>query len=135
MYELESRINGLEMTEKELEQRLKPLGFDMGGNWEYDHGYMDYKMDEDDDHGYQFLRIPFFATEGEVGSDKTKVVLGTPFLLSHRYEAGIAEEANPVFSALWNQFASPEEKDAYVEDQYVQEGKNLIREVEQALLV
>ncbi|MBB6448196.1 hypothetical protein HNR44_000145 [Geomicrobium halophilum] len=133
MYELQSRINGLEMPIQQLERKLKPLGYDTGGGWEYDHGYMDYKMAEDHK-GYQFLRIPFFATDGDIGSENATVVLGTPFLLAHRYEAGIDHEANTAYSALWNQFSSPEEKDAYVEENDVQEGTKLVRELEQALL-
>ncbi|AXF55047.1 YugN family protein [Salicibibacter kimchii] len=133
MYELPSKISGLEMSAKDMERQLRPLGYVMGGGWEYDHGYMDYKMADEDD-GYQFLRIPFFATDGEVGSGNETVELGTPFLLSHKFEAGINQEAGPVFSALWNQFSSPEEKDAYVDEHYVQEGKSLVRELEETLL-
>lgn len=133
MYELQSQINGLEMKEKDMERQLQPLGYDLGGGWEYDHGYMDYKI-ADEDNGYLFLRIPFFATEGEVGSGNATVVLEAPFLLSHKFEAGINEDAGPVFSALWNQFSSPEEKDAYVDENYVQEGKRLVRQLEETLL-
>ncbi|MBB6450164.1 hypothetical protein HNR44_002147 [Geomicrobium halophilum] len=131
MLELQSQLTGLEMSVQDLERKLEPLGYDMGGGWEYDHGYMDYKIA--DDNGYQFLRIPFSATVGEIGNGNATVVLGTPFLLSHRYETGI-DQGVTAYSALWNQFSSPEEKDGYVEQQYIREGVMLIRELEQTLL-
>ncbi|SDI81204.1 YugN family protein [Natribacillus halophilus] len=132
MLELRSQISGLEMPLQQLGQKLEPLGYDIGGGWEYDHGYMDYQMA--DDHGYQFLRIPFSATVGEVGSGNATVVLGTPFLLSHRFEAGIDHGGITAYSALWNQFSSPEEKDGHIDQKYVREGVMLVRELEQALL-
>ncbi|QQK77463.1 hypothetical protein HUG15_19015 [Salicibibacter cibarius] len=131
MLELRSQINGLEMPLKELEQRLGPLGFMIGGGWEYDHAYMEYQIA--DDNGYQFLRIPFSATVGEIGSGDATVVLGTPFILSHRYQTGLDHEGITAYSALWNQFSSPEEKDAYVDQVYVREGVMLVRELEQVL--
>lgn len=78
MLELQSRISGVELSLSELEKKIEPLGFSMGGNWEYDHGYMDYQMD-DDGQGYTFLRIPFSAVVGEIGSGHAEVVIGTPF--------------------------------------------------------
>ncbi|QQK81272.1 hypothetical protein HUG20_16060 [Salicibibacter cibi] len=131
MLELRSQISGLEMSVKELEQQLEPLGFMIGNGWEYDHAYMDYQMA--DDNGYQFLRIPFSASVGEIGSGNATVVLGTPFLLAHRYQSGIDHEGITAYSALWNQFSSPEEKDAYIDQVYVREGVMLVRELEQVL--
>ncbi|GAK13759.1 YugN family protein [Geomicrobium sp. JCM 19039] len=133
MLELQSRISGVELSLSELEKKIEPLGFSMGGNWEYDHGYMDYQMD-DDGQGYTFLRIPFSTVVGEIGSGHAEVVIGTPFLLAHRYESGIEHDGITAYSAVFNQFSSPEEKDAYVDQKYVREGVLLVREVEEKLV-
>ncbi|WP_160112473.1 YugN family protein [Salicibibacter kimchii] len=131
MLELRSQISGLQMPMKELEQKVKPFGFTIESGWEYDDAYMDYQMA--DNHGYHFLRIPFSIAVGENGSRDATVVLGMPFLFSHRYQSGLDHEGITAYSALWNQFSSQEEKDTYIDQAYVREGVMLVRELEQAL--
>ncbi len=52
MIEIPSALEGKTFLLNVLEQELKPLGYVIGGNWDYDHGSFDYKMA--DDVGYQF---------------------------------------------------------------------------------
>lgn len=132
MLELRSQISGSQMPLKDLEQKLEPLGFTFGDGWDYDRAYMDYQMV--DDNGYHFLRIPFSAAVGGIGNGNATIVLGTPFLLSRRYQSGLDHEGITAYSALWNQFSSPEEKDAHIEQVYIREGVMLVRELEQVLL-
>jgi hypothetical protein len=133
MIELSSRLEGTLFKLYELEKTLKPLGYNIGGNWDYDHGSFDYKMN--DEVGYQFLRIPFTATNGELDSKGTTVQIGTPFLLSHKYQIGLDDDVhNGNVSASFNQFAEPQDADASFPEKYIILGEELIREAEDALL-
>ncbi|CAM3680041.1 hypothetical protein D1970_02720 [Mesobacillus zeae] len=55
MIRIESSIEGKQFTLGGLKEVLEPMGFTVGGNWEYDHAYFDFKID--DEHGdQQYLR-------------------------------------------------------------------------------
>ncbi len=51
MIEIPSRLEGKQFQLYHLEEQLKPMGYTIGGGWDYDHGYFDYKIA--DDVGYQ----------------------------------------------------------------------------------
>ncbi|WP_442595820.1 YugN-like family protein [Neobacillus sp. D3-1R] len=132
MIEIESSIEGKKYDLFKLEQILKPLGYTIGGNWDYDHGSFDYKID--DEVGYQFLRIPFKAIDGQLDARNCTVELEKPFLLSHKYQIGIDDHAEiGNASATFNQFQEPQDKDASFPDKYIDLGKSLVKELEQTL--
>lgn len=133
MIELSSRVEGKQFDLYRLEQKLKPIGYSIGGNWDYDHGAFDYKISEED--GYQFLRLPFSAVDGQLDAGNCTVKLGRPFLLSHQYEAGLDEHgASGTFSGTLNQFQEPVDKDASISDWSIDTGKALVAELESLLL-
>ena len=133
MLEIQSRLEGKAFPLYELEQKLKPLGYDICGNWEYDHGYLDYKIDSEV--GYQFLRVPFQAINGELDTPGVEVQIGTPFLLSHKYQIGLDDHARiGNVSASFNQFQEPEDKDATFPNEYIENGKELVKQLEDTLL-
>lgn len=132
MYEINSTIEGKEFNLHKLEQLMKPKGYVIGGNWEYDRGFFDYKMADDD--GYQFLRIPFTAVWGELDTPGVVVKLGTPFVLSHVYQKGLDDHADSSnMSASFNQFSEPEDPDGSLDEKYIQMGKDLVNELETIL--
>lgn len=133
MIEISSKLNGQSFELYDLEQKLKPLGYSIGGNWEYDHGSFDYKIDSED--GYQFLRVPFKAVDGQLDSPNTMVQVGTPFLLAHKYQVGLDDHAKiGNFSASINQFQEPQDKDATFPEEYIDIGKALVKDLEAELL-
>lgn len=133
MIEMPSRVEGKEYRLYDLEQLLKPIGYSIGGNWEYDHGYFDYKID--DTNGYQFFRVPFHAVDGQLDTRGCTVAMDRPFLLSHQYEEGLDSEVDSGnVSASFNQFQEPENKDASVPDKYMEIGRALVSELESILL-
>lgn len=133
MIEIPSALEGKTFRLYKLEAELKPLGYVIGGNWDYDHGSFDYKID--DENGYQFLRVPFEAIDGQLDSNGSTVKLGRPYLLSHQYEDGLDDEARTGnFSATFNQFAAPENADANVPGKYIAVGQALVKQLEQQLL-
>ncbi|WP_226035857.1 YugN-like family protein [Aquibacillus saliphilus] len=117
----------------ELEKQLKPLGYVIGGNWDFQEGSFDYKMS--DEGGYQFVRIPFEAEEGSLDSPGVIVRLGNPFILTHVFQAGVENHSdNGVIQGAFNQFQSPVDEDADVPERYVEKGKRLIEQIEHLLL-
>ncbi|MBT2638150.1 YugN-like family protein [Bacillus sp. ISL-39] len=133
MIELQSELEGKHFDLFKLEQLLKPLGYSIGGNWDYDHGAFDYKID--DEVGYQFLRIPFKAIDGQLDSHGCTVQLQRPFLLSHKYQRGLDDHAY-IWNgrAAFNQFQEPVDKDASFPEKYIEVGRALVRELEAAIL-
>ncbi|GLY12958.1 YugN-like family protein [Bacillus badius] len=132
MIQLPSSLEGKSFNLYDLELKLKPLGYSIGGNWDYDQGSFDYKIN--DEEGYQFLRLPFTAVNGQLDSPGAIVTFGSPFILAHVYERGIDELASPGnIGGAFNQFAEPEDKDAEIKEKYVIAGKRLLEEAEQTL--
>lgn len=132
MIEIPSKIEGNQFDLYKLEQLLKPLGYSLGGNWDYDHGAFDYKIADQD--GYQFLRLPFKAVDGQLDARSCTVELGRPLLLSHLYQDGLDDHAHSDnSSATFNQFQEPIDKDASFPEKFRGEGKTLVQELEMML--
>ncbi|WP_075982739.1 YugN-like family protein [Bacillus massilinigeriensis] len=131
MIEIPSKIEGKQYDLYKLEQLLKPLGYAIGGNWDYDHGSFDYKIADQGE--YQFLRVPFQAIDGQLDSRGCTVELSRPYLLGHQYERGLDQASTGNFSASFNQFAEPVNKDADVPERFVELGKAMIFELESIL--
>lgn len=134
MITLESELTDNIYVFHELEQALTPLGFSLADNWEYDHGYLDYKID--DQEGYQYLRIPFEVTASDFDSpsDSTMVIIRQPYLLSHVYQDSIDDhvrEGN--FRAMVDQFQEPKDKDGEFPEKFISTGKQVLEDAEQAL--
>ncbi len=131
MIEIPSAIEDKIFMLPYLEEELKPLGYVIGGNWDYNHGSFDYKMAEEN--GYQFLRVPFEVVDGQLdlAEEDAKVKLKRPYLLSHEYESGLDDTTS--VSPL-NQFASPKNPDATFPKEYIQIGKDLVNDLERTLL-
>ncbi|QKS72161.1 hypothetical protein FLK61_36510 [Paenalkalicoccus suaedae] len=132
MIMLSSEMTGKSMTMKELRSCLEPVGFELGGGWDYDHGYMDHQLEA---HGtYLYVRIPFKAKgEEDISSSHAHVEIGEPFLLNHEYQDGLddfAQDPNP----LLNQFSEPKNKDGAFPESYVEAGKAKLKEAETAIL-
>ncbi|WP_209125587.1 YugN-like family protein [Alkalihalobacillus sp. BA299] len=132
MIELNSAVENKQFKLQHLEEKLKPLGYVIGGNWDYDHGYFDYKIDATVEN-YLYLRVPFKAVDGELDQKGVKVELGKPFLLSHAFQE--SQDDNVMeYNPFMNQFAEPEDKDAQVPQKFIATGQNLVQELEATLL-
>ncbi|SDM94430.1 YugN-like family protein [Fictibacillus solisalsi] len=133
MIPLESKLENEIFAFNELEDKLKELGFTIGGNWDYNHGYFDYKLD--DEAGYTFVRVPFTAYEKEIDQQGSLVTVGEPFLLTHKYKIGLDDHANVgAVEGSFNQFAEPRDPDAPIDDKWISIGKTLVEKAESQLL-
>lgn len=133
MYRIPSKIEGKQFPLYKLEQILKPNGYSIGGGWDYDQGYFDFKMSNDG--GYHFLRVPFTPVNGQLDTRGVVVQLGTPFILHHVYQDGIDEQGDVgAVAATVDQFAEPKDEDGEIHKKYIDFGKELVRELELILL-
>ncbi|UOQ94214.1 YugN-like family protein [Halobacillus shinanisalinarum] len=135
MISLSSQLTDELFDLHELEQNLRPIGFNFSDNWDYEHGYFDYKLG--DENGYLFLRIPFSVVEGTLDSpsNPATVKMNEPYLLAHVYQDGIDDhvrEGN--FRASIDQFQTPKDKDANFPEEHIQAGQEILQQAEQALL-
>jgi hypothetical protein len=135
MIPLKSELVNREEAFDQVRNYLHDFDFSLGGNWEYDHGYFDRNLDEAQK---VWLRIPFEVTHGVLDGDNDStdaiIHLGTPFVLKHIYNEGLDNEAKvQVYGALFNQFQEPVDKDAPVEDKWVDQAKDVLHEVEASL--
>jgi hypothetical protein len=127
--ELEHQVEGF----ISLNDYLGKFEFTLGGNWDYNHGYFDRYLDEAHK---VWLRIPFEVTSGSMDgiSDESDAVvkLGAPFVLKHLYNEGLDPEAVPnVYGSLIDQFQEPIDKDAEVEECWIEQAEHIIKKVEQ----
>ncbi|PDY45044.1 hypothetical protein COL30_14310 [Bacillus pseudomycoides] len=131
---IQSNLEGHTYALFKLEEVLKPLGYSIGGNWDYEKGCFDYKIDEED--GYQFLRVPFTAVEGELDVPGVVVRLGTPYLLSHVYQDELDDQVNTLAAGAsgLDQFAEPQDADGNIKRKYIDIGKALVKELEKHLI-
>ena len=118
------------MSLARLSEALAPLQFQLGGGWEYDHGFFDCKF-ADDGEVYYVARIPLRVLDGALDSPAAFVELGEPFLLAHRYETDVVEGV--MSAGVFNQFTRPVEKDAVMSDDYRLRGEGILTQAEQQL--
>ncbi len=131
---IQSKLEGHTYALYKLEEVMKPLGYSIGGNWDYDKGCFDYKLDEEG--GYQFLRIPFTAVDGELDVPGVVVRLETPYILSHVYQDELDDNVNALTAGTsgFDQFAEPKDPDGDVKRKYINIGKVLVQELESHFL-
>lgn len=134
MKTLSSSLEQVQESFDSVREHLHEFDFALGGNWDYDHGYFDHYLDEDH---LVWLRIPFQVVTGRIDGDAEStdaiVEVGIPFVLKHVYNDGLDQEAEAeTYGALIDQFQTPLDPDAKIEDKWVKEAASLLHKVEQA---
>jgi len=131
MKTIQSSLAGVQGAFGYIRDSLQQDGFTLA-NWEYDGGYFDKELD---DKGMVFLRLPIEVMHGKLDDTDARIEFGTPFVLKHVYRTGVENHigytAGPVASAMMNQFQEPVNKDAEVEDHWVQQAADIVRMIEQ----
>jgi hypothetical protein len=130
MQPIHSSLTGKQGTFGYFRDSLAPDGFTLA-NWDYRKGYLDRQLD---DKAMVFLRLPLEVREGELDNPDALLELGTPFVLKHVYQTGVEENigyTNPVTSPLMNQFQEPIDKDAPVDQAWIEKAKSIVRELEE----
>lgn len=130
MQPIHSSLTGKRGTLDYFRDALAPEGFTLA-NWDYHRGYLDCQLD---DKAVVFLRLPVEVLEGELDNSDAFLELGTPFVLKHVYQTGVEENIgyiNPVTTPLLNQFQEPVNKDAPVEQTWIDKATTIVRRLEE----
>jgi hypothetical protein len=135
MIPIQSDLANCEEAFDQVRNYLHDFEFSLGGGWDYDHGYFDKNLDEANK---VWLRIPFEVTHGALDGDTDAtdaiIHLGTPFVLKHIYNEGLDMEAKvKTYGAVFDQFQEPVDKDAPVEEKWVDKAKDVLHQVEESL--
>jgi len=135
MIPISSSIIGKEIYYNQMNEGSGQLGYVLSGNWEYDGGFFDKGLD---DENKVWLRVPFQVVNGTVASESTVsdayIRLGEPFVLHHIYQEGNDPNAiSGVITASFNQFQAPVDKDASVSKEWIQKGEHEVKLLEQSL--
>lgn len=134
MRQIDSTIEGATGRFKDVKDFFLKRDFVIGSNWEYTGGYFDCKLDKQEEKNgeYVYLRIPAVAKEGQFDQKNATIEIGKPFVLVHRFESNndLSATSNTVMGSLINQFQSPTEKDAPVDDIWTLRGEKKLREIE-----
>ncbi len=131
MIYLESDIEGKQVTFGYAEKNLKKLGFNMGGNWEYDSGIFDGVMHREDGETI-YIRIPFQVLEGELDRQDAWIEFEKPFIIKHVVNVGLDKDSNSLLTATgFNQFQQPLDKDGHIRDKskWVEFGEEAIGDI------
>jgi hypothetical protein len=134
MKPLSSSLEQVQETFDKVRFQLEQFDFNLGGGWDYDHGYFDRSLDEANK---VWLRIPIQVITGRIDGDveatDAVVEVGTPFVLKHVYNEGLDPAAElETAGALVDQFQAPLDSDAGIEDKWVKEAASVLDKVEQA---
>lgn len=132
MVPLESELQNVETSVQEASRIMNQYHFSLGGNWEYDHGYFDRNLDEEQK---VWIRFPFQVTKGRLDSESanegTEIRFGSPFVLKHLYNEGLEEEAQMnTYGALVNQFQTPTDPDASIDEKWLEQASEIMREMD-----
>ncbi|MBN2910912.1 hypothetical protein JQC72_15555 [Polycladomyces sp. WAk] len=115
----------------DVESLFAKEGFQLGGAYEYDHGYFDKALDWESDAHQSYLRVPVSSVKGRIGDPEATVKLGRPFVLRHEYQAGPDDNADTgTFSGLIDQFQEPAIKDAPVDEKWIDRAQSALHELE-----
>ncbi|MCE5172038.1 YugN-like family protein [Paenibacillus profundus] len=131
---LQGKMTGRKYDTNELVRELGPLGFSIGGNWDYAGGSFDCALNDEQT---VWLRLPFHAVNGTFDADSAETVLvqlERPYVLKHQYQTGNDPSADAqLFGSLVNQFQSPTDKDASLQEEELKLARAKLDEAEDKL--
>lgn len=132
MIPISSNIEGKQKRLTEIQGDLALHKFTLGGNWDYNRGSFDRALDNENK---VWLRIPFQVTDGHLDSEQSESIahirFEQPYVLKHLYNEGNDPEASVrVVGVMFDQFQSPVNPDADIEQHWIERGTELMREVE-----
>lgn len=116
MINLETDLEGKQMTFGFARKKLKKYGFHIGGNWDYDRGMFDGILNRESGETI-YLRLPFNVIEGELDRSDAVIEFQQPFVIKHVVNIGLDKDENSLIAATGlSQFQEPLDKDGYIHD-------------------
>ncbi|OMP66163.1 YugN family protein [Domibacillus epiphyticus] len=116
MLKLQTELEGKKAYFGDMQDRFKNLGFDLGGNWDYDKGSFDSILWREGGETI-YIRIPFFVLDGVLDDDDASIEFQTPYIIKHVVNIGLDDDENSLLTASgFNQFQDPVDADGQIKN-------------------
>lgn len=131
MISLQTDIEGKIVPFGAMRKMLRPLGYVLCGNWDYDRGKFDCALWREDGETI-YLRLPFHVTDGELDRDDARIQFRTPYVIKHVVNLGLDRDDNSLLSVTGlAQFQKPLDTDGHIkhENKWERIGKQSIEQI------
>lgn len=116
MLKLQTELEGQTASFGVVSDCIRELGYNMGGNWDYDRGCFDHILCQEGGETI-YIRIPFAVTEGELDHYEASIKFGTPYIIKHVVHVGLDRDGDSLLDATgFSQFQQPIDKDGKIID-------------------
>ncbi|OKL35402.1 hypothetical protein BLL40_15225 [Domibacillus mangrovi] len=115
MLKLQTDIEGKKAYFGDIQDTLKPLGYDLGGNWGYDQGSFDSILSRDGGETI-YLRIPFRVLNGALDEYDASIEFQTPIVIKHVINIGLDNDQSSLLTSSFNQFQDPLDTDGQIKN-------------------
>ncbi|WP_339252819.1 YugN family protein [Sporosarcina sp. FSL W8-0480] len=114
MLKLQTELEGKTASFGIVSDCIRGLGYNMGGNWDYDKGCFDHILCQEGGETI-YIRIPFFVTDGELDDYNASIKFGTPYIIKHVVHVGLDRSGDSLLDATgFSQFQQPIDKDGKI---------------------
>ena len=131
MLQFQSELEGKYGNFGYLQDKLKTYGFDLGGYWEYDHGYFDTILSKEKNETI-YLRLPFVVISGVLDSPTAQIKFKTPYVIKHILNFGLDFDDGSLLEPTGlSQFQTPVDKDGSIvnSNRWVRAGQEVVGKV------
>ena len=114
MLTLQTELEGKTASFGIVSDCIRGLGYNMGGNWDYDKGCFDHILCQEGGETI-YIRIPFVVTNGELDDYEASIKFGTPYIIKHVVHVGLDRDGDSLLDATgFSQFQQPIDKDGKI---------------------
>lgn len=131
MLKLQSELEGQVASFGVVSNCIRDLGYQLGGNWDYDNGCFDHTLCREEGVTI-YIRIPFFVTHGELDNFNATIKFGTPYVIKHVVHVGLDREGSSLLDATgFSQFQQPIDTDGKIIDKnrWIHAGEEAVKKL------
>lgn len=111
---LDTEIEGKTAKFGEMMEHLCPLGYCLGGNWDYDKGHFDSVLWREGGETI-YMRIPFHVVEGMLDEYQARIRFDKPYVIKHVVNIGLDRDESSLLTTTGvNQFQEPLDQDGNI---------------------
>lgn len=136
MLKLQTNLEGQKAYFGVVRDCIRDLGYNLGGNWDYDKGFFDHVLCREEGETI-YIRIPFIVTDGELDKYDTSIEFGTSFVIKHVVHVGLDREGSSLLDATgFSQFQTPVDTDGNItnKNRWIHAGEVAVQELLNCLL-
>ncbi|OES43901.1 YugN family protein [Domibacillus iocasae] len=116
MLKLHTELEGKKAYFGDVRDMFKDLGYDLGGNWEYDQGSFDGILWRESGETI-YIRLPFTVLKGALDEYDAWIEFHPPFVIKHVVNIGLEKDEHSLVTASgFNQFQDPVDPDGQIKN-------------------